>query len=374
MRILIATPTYPPERGYHATYIKELCPIMGKEHHLTVIAYVVVAYSDIGTPSSEVKVLPIDKRRPLAIRLVKFFLKILKESRNNDLIYVQNTMAAGLPVALASFITGKPFVLKFVGDEAQERIAQSKLKKKNLKIFLISLVQKFVLKRASKIIVMSECQRQNIAKTQKIKLEKIITNYNPPEKQEVLPFTIQNKKHQISTIGKLTNLSRVDVSIKAIAILKNKFPDIKLVIAGGGLEIENLKKLSLSLNLSQNVEFLGKISRAEIWKIRKESDINIFNSAEKMLPQRMLENFLAQTPTIAVDTPEVKEVIEHEKTGLLVKLNDDKSLANAVERIFDDNILKQNIIQNGMEALKIRFSWNSHIKILNNIFKSVVKR
>ena len=86
MRILIATPTYPPEKGNHAEYTKELCSVMGKEHHLTVVAYAIVAYSDIETPSSEVKVLPIDKRRPLAIRFIKFFLKILKESRNTDLI------------------------------------------------------------------------------------------------------------------------------------------------------------------------------------------------------------------------------------------------------------------------------------------------
>lgn len=371
MRILIATPTYPPERGYHATYIKELCPIMGKEHQLTVIAYVVVAYSDIETPSSEVKVLPIDKRRPLAIRLIKFFLKTLEESRDNDLIYVQNTLAAGLPVALASFITGKPFVLKFVGDEAQERIAQGKLKKNNPKIFLISLIQNFVLKRASKIIAISECQKQNITKTHKIKPEKIITNYNPPEKQEILPFIIQNKKHQISIIGKLTNLNEIDTSIKAIAILKNRFPNIKLMIVGNSLETENLKKLSLSLDLSKNVEFLGKISRAEIWKIRKESDINIFNYTDKILPQLILNNFLAQTSTVAIDTPGVREIIEHEKTGLLVKLNDDKSLANAVEKLFNDKTLKQKIIQNGTEALKTKFSWDVHIKILNDIFKKI---
>src|SRR4051812_10171387 len=116
MKIVLATPIYPPEIGGPATYTKELAERLHNRHELTIVAYTDVQEAFPGT-----KLVAVSKRRPLAIRLIKFFLAVLKVSRNADLIYVQNAMAAGLPVVLASMITDKPFILKFVGDEAWER-------------------------------------------------------------------------------------------------------------------------------------------------------------------------------------------------------------------------------------------------------------
>jgi glycosyltransferase involved in cell wall biosynthesis len=295
---------------------------------------------------------------------------------------VQNTVAAGLPVALASMITNKPFVLKFVGDEAWERAVQRKFTQKqlgefldkpegDLKMRIILFIQVFVLRKASAVIVSSKFLGCTITEKYKLKKERVVTNYNPPERQEILPFDVQTRKHQIFTTGKFTNLSGTDISIKATAILRNEFPDVKFVIVGDGPETENLKRLALSLNLSQNVEFLGKVSGAEVWKIRKESEIYIFNLANKMSPQKTLVNFMAHASTIAADIPEINEIIENEKTGLLVKTYDEKSLAGAIEGFFKNNAIRQNIIRNEVEALKTKFSWNAHIKILNDIFKKI---
>ena len=120
MKILLATASYPPEKGGQITYIKKLCKKMADIHELTVVTYALVGYKDIQTPSPNVKVLPIDKRRPIYIRLIKFFFAILKTSKNVELICTQNTLACGLAVVLVSMITGIPFAVRFVGDEARK--------------------------------------------------------------------------------------------------------------------------------------------------------------------------------------------------------------------------------------------------------------
>ena len=92
MKIIIATPIYPPEIGGPATYTKELCAHLANTHDITVIAY---TNSTDAFPNTHF--VPVGKGRPLPVRLAVFFLKLLRASKGADLIYVQNAMAAGLP-------------------------------------------------------------------------------------------------------------------------------------------------------------------------------------------------------------------------------------------------------------------------------------
>jgi glycosyltransferase involved in cell wall biosynthesis len=292
-------------------------------------------------------------------------------------------MAAGLPVALASLLRGIPFILKFVGDEAWERATQSKLTSKRLeeflenpegglKIKLMLAIQGFVLRRASIVTTPSAYLKDEIVKTYRIKPERAVVNYNAAEETEILPFEITRKPHQIATTARLTSWKGVDGIIRATAILKKRIPDIHFKIAGDGPEMENLKELSRTLNIEDCVEFLGKISRAETWRLRKESEIYVLNSTYEGLPHTVLTSFAAEIPTVATDIPGTNEAIYHEKTGLLVKTGDDKGLADAIERLINDKALQNTVVENGRKLLKEKFSWDAHIETLNSFFNSVV--
>lgn len=378
MKIIIATPIYPPEIGGPATYTKELCERIASAHDITVITYTNSAEVFVGT-----RLVPIGKGRPLPVRLAVFFIKLLRASKNTDIIYVQNAMAAGLPVALVHILTGVPFVLKFVGDEAWERATQHRLTTKRLEEFLedpdgglkirmMMAVQGFVLRRAAVVTTPSAYLLQEIIKTYGIKPERGIVNYNAAEKTEELPFLITRIEHQVATTARLVTWKGIDGIIRAIALLKEKFPDIKLVVAGDGPERENLEKIAHDLGVTDRINFLGNISRAETWRLRKQSEIYVLNSIYEGLPHTVLTSFAAEIPTIATDIPGTNEALYHEKTGLLVNPGDDKGLANAIERLLNDRDLGAKLTENGTKLLKEKFSWEAHVKILNDIFKSIV--
>ena len=130
MKILLATPIYPPEIGGPATYTKELCERLSPKHEITV-----VAYTDTKDAFPNTRLISITKHQPLLKRLIKYTWAIWKIGKKFDVIYVQNAMAAGLPVAIVARLLKVPFVLKFVGDEAWERATQNKLTKKYLEEF-----------------------------------------------------------------------------------------------------------------------------------------------------------------------------------------------------------------------------------------------
>ncbi len=134
MRIILATPIYPPDAGGPATYTVELAERIRAEHHV-----VIVAYTDNieGVPSTHL--IGVSKKYPLPFRLIKYYFVLLREAKQSDLIYVQNAVAAGLPAVLVGRWAKRPVVLKFVGDEAWERATQNRKTQKQLEDFLIIL-------------------------------------------------------------------------------------------------------------------------------------------------------------------------------------------------------------------------------------------
>ena len=378
MKILIATPIYPPEIGGPATYVKELCEKLHKKYDITI-----VAYTDVRNPFPGTRLVSVSKRRPLPVRLSKFFLAILKESKDIDLIYVQNAMAAGLPVALASIIRRKPFILKFVGDEAWERATQLRKTDKKLEEFLQSpegglrvkmmmWIQGFVLRRASIVTTPSAYLKDEIIKTYKINPKIALVNYNASEEPHILPFEITRKKHRIATTARLVAWKGIAGIIRALSLVIKNYPDAELVVAGDGPEMENLKELVKKLDLDKSVKFLGNISRAETWQLRKSSDVYVLNSTYEGLPHTVLTCFAAGIPTIATNISGTNEAVYHGKTGLLINPGDDIELAHSIEKLFEDKKLGNLLVEGGYKILKEKFSWESHLKNLDSIFQSML--
>jgi glycosyltransferase involved in cell wall biosynthesis len=376
MRIILATPIYPPEIGGPATYTKELAARLAKAEQITV-----VALADKAEVVEGVKLVLVAKSQGVFSRLTQFFFALAREGARAQIIYVQNAVAAGLPAVLAGMLLKKPVVLKFVGDEAWERAAQAGKTKKNLADFLAApegglktkifiSIQRFVLTHASAVVPPSEFLGKILEAYYGVPAGKITVNYNAFE--DTVAGAAQIKKpHQLLCVGRLVSWKRVDGILNALKIVKNSYPDATLVVAGSGPEEAALKKLAADLGLTDAVEFRGAVSREGIAALEAESGLMILNSTYEGLPHVALEAFAAQTPIVATDIPGTREAIVHNKTGLLVPPGDDATLAVAIERVFADPGIASTLIAGGLEALRGKFSWDQHLQTLLAIFASL---
>lgn len=380
MKIILATPIYPPEIGGPATYVKELSARIHDKHEVTV-----VAFTDNLEPFPGTKLVAISKLNPLPVRLWKYFWALMKEAKNADVILVQNAMAAGLPVALVKIFRGTPFVIRMVGDEAWERAEQQKITNKTWEEFIDSpdggirskimmIVQRFVLKRANFIMPPSEYNRNLVIKAYGVDPKKIIVNYTATEEPEIIEIEANPKPHQIVTVARLISLKKIDEIIKGMKTVLEKYPDANLVIAGEGPEMQNLKNLTKELGLENSVEFLGKISRAETWQLRKNSSVYIINSTHESLPISVLTSLSSGIPIIATNVSGIREVVYHEKTGLLVESGDIEGIAKSIIRFFEDENLRKSVVENGKILLKERFSWEVHLSNLNKLLSDSLKK
>lgn len=139
MKIVLATPLYPPEIAQPAPYIKELAKrLMEKEHSITV-----VTYGHLPEQIPGVKTIVVNKKKLLMIRLFLFTKTLLRVLRTTDILYVQNGASVELPISLASFLTRKSFVMG-IGDTA----AHNRSKEHRL----LSLIENAAKSRAKAVI------------------------------------------------------------------------------------------------------------------------------------------------------------------------------------------------------------------------------
>ena len=99
MRILIATPLYPPEVAPPAPYAKELARRLAKDHEVVVVAYTHLPESVPG-----VRVEAVDKRMPLPARLLAFTRALVREAAHADVVYAMNGPSVELPALLMSLV------------------------------------------------------------------------------------------------------------------------------------------------------------------------------------------------------------------------------------------------------------------------------
>ncbi len=150
MRIVIATPLYPPEIGGPATYAKLLEEgLPGKDIEVELVKF------------SEVRHLP------KLIRHIAYYHRVLRAARNADVVFALDPVSVGLPAMKAAQKAGKPFVVKIVGDYAWEQGQQRfgvtenldefvKSEQKSFFVRRLQKIQTYVAKNATRIIVPSE--------------------------------------------------------------------------------------------------------------------------------------------------------------------------------------------------------------------------
>jgi len=105
MRIVLATPLYPPEIAEPAPYVKELARRLSTEHQVTI-----VAYTHLPETLPRVEIIAVEKGRPLLIRLMEYMGTLARVTRHADVVYAVNGTSVELPLGLVTSLTRVPIL------------------------------------------------------------------------------------------------------------------------------------------------------------------------------------------------------------------------------------------------------------------------
>lgn len=147
----------------------------------------------------------------------------------------------------------------------------------------------------------------------------------------------------------------VSCTLRAFALIQKKIPDARLLVAGNGKEKDKLHRLAGELGL-KNVEFLGAIEPGKMLEIYDRADIYLNSPNIDNMPNSIIEAFSCGLAVVSTNAGGIPYIVENEKTGLLVEVNDHEALATAAIRILESDDLAQNIILRALQECE-KYSW-----------------
>ena len=119
-------------------------------------------------------------------------------------------------------------------------------------------------------------------------------------------------------VGRLERYKRVDLLLRAGALLVRRFPDLELLIIGKGPERKHLEELARTLHLGDRTRFAGFVDDEERDALLGESRVCAFPSEKEGFGLTVIEANALGTPVVARDAPGLRDSVLHEKTGYLV--------------------------------------------------------
>jgi len=174
----------------------------------------------------------------------------------------------------------------------------------------------------------------------------------------------------VGTITRLSPQKDLETLLKAAALVIKGVPNAKFLVIGDGEEREKLQSLAENLGLHDSVAFLGY--RDDARALLKTFDIFALSSLWEGLPIVVLEAMEAGKPVVATAVDGVREVVEHGKTGLLVKTERPDLMADSVIKLINDPDLANRMGQRGRGRIKRFFSINRVINTVEQIYFSRV--
>lgn len=163
-------------------------------------------------------------------------------------------------------------------------------------------------------------------------------------------FDTPRKAAVVLALGRLHSNKGFDVALDALAKLDN----VHLWIAGEGPLYGTLKAQAERLGLVRRVRFLGW--RDDVAALLAASDILICPSRHEPLGNVVIEGWAHTRPVIASASDGPRGLIEHERNGLLVPIDDAAALAAAIRRIVTDRTLSAALAVAGRTAYESRFT------------------
>lgn len=363
MRVLIATPLYPPDPGGPATYVRTLEEALpGAGVDVMVVKFGLV------------------RRFPKLLRHLIYFFMVLRSGKEADLILALDPVSVGLPAALAARFLKKPLVVKVVGDYAWEQGRQrfgltdtldqfATARSLPFEVRFLQGVESWVARSAVRIIVPSEYLKRVVSTWKDVEPASISVIYNAMRSEETgrAPDAVLALPHpRIVSIGRLVPWKQMEGVIEAVKDIEGA----SLVIVGDGPSRARLEQLAAEVAPGK-VLFTGALPHDATLATLREADIFVLNSTYEGLSHLLIEALSLGVPSIATAVGGNPELVTDGENGLLIESRDTEMLTAAIRRLIADDVLRTRLSGNA-RASSARFSMDAMITATKSLLTSLV--
>jgi glycosyltransferase involved in cell wall biosynthesis len=144
-------------------------------------------------------------------------------------------------------------------------------------------------------------------------------------------------------------------TLRAFAIVQQRYPDARLTIAHDGPLRPTLEALARSLGLRQT-QFIGSVSPAKMPALYDSADIYLMSPNADNMPLSLLECFAAGLPVVSSNAGGIPNIVQDQRNGLLFAPNDHRAMAACALRLLEEPGLASRLAANAQTQCA-QYSW-----------------
>jgi glycosyltransferase involved in cell wall biosynthesis len=161
--------------------------------------------------------------------------------------------------------------------------------------------------------------------------------------------------------------------LQAVALLRERFPDLICLLAGEGEMAEQLQLQAVELGIKEQVRLLG--FRRDVMSVMQASDVVVLPSiAKEGLGLVLVEAALLEKPAIGSNAPGIDEAVLDGVTGLLVPPGDAAALADSLAVLLDDAALRSQMGQAGRKRALQMFTQEAMVDQFEAIYRELAAK
>ena len=366
LRILFVSNLFPPDIGGPATHISRLAAeLHGSGHEVRAVVCAEDARARGGEPYP---VRRVSRRLPVPTRFALVFAWSWWWALRSDLVYINGLE---LPGVLAGLLSGRPRVLKVVGDFAWEYalrhgwtddgIDDFQRRSYPAKAEAVRLIQRLYCALSSKVVVPSRY------------LGRLVEGWGvPPAKTRVIANALTGEPKvrldreeirrrlavqgpMVLTVARLYSWKKVDDLIR----LSPRFAmDATLVVVGDGPERGRLE--ALARGTGARCVFAGAVPQEDVYSYLAASDAFVLNTRYEGMSHVILEARWAGAPIVTTSVGGNLEILEHGRNALLVEYGDHEALVAAVNSLLEDRALATRLSAAARHGLE-HYRWERQV-------------
>ena len=193
-------------------------------------------------------------------------------------------------------------------------------------------------------------------------------------------FSIPEDNLVVFALGRIVLKKGFDILIQALPLVKQKVPNVTLIIGGDGTDLNRLKTVAKEHNVSESIRFTGTISRADVPAYFHLCDVFTLPAVVDPkgnvdgCPNVILEAMACGKPVVASGISGIPVVVKDNETGILVGEKHVTQLAAALVALLTDKPKREQFGRAGRARILNELTWDKVIEKIKDVYQRCVEK
>ena len=184
-------------------------------------------------------------------------------------------------------------------------------------------------------------------------------------------YGVQQNERLVLSVARLVPQKGIEYLIQAVPNVAWRHPETKFVIVGEGWYRDHLQYLAGTTGQAWRINFTGFLPDHELVALTRSADVLVIPSVYEPFGIVALEGMAAGVPVVASQVGGLAEIIEHDKTGVLVYPRNPDSIAWGINHVLSNPDHAKWLAQNAREMVQKAYSWKATAKRTVKLYKEV---